>query len=97
MFFRVHVFADFYKILFFETMVKSSKKSHEEVLPLTFVSKKKGLSKKSIAKKSKKNDDSIKKLTVVKEKPSRNKLKEQVAMICTLEGSYVFCLYFFRF
>ena len=78
-------------------MVKSSKKSDEEVLPLTIVSKKKGVSKKSIAKKSKNNDDSIKKLTIVKEKQSRNRLKEQVAVICTLEGLYVFCSYLFRF
>ena len=78
-------------------MVKSSKKSHEEDLPQTIVSKKKRISKKSIAKKSKKNDDSTKKLTVVKEKQSRNRLKEQVAVICILEGPYVFCSYFFRF
>ena len=78
-------------------MVKSSKKSDEEALHLTFVSKKKGVLKKSIAKKSKKNNDSSKKLTVVKEKQSRNKLKKQVAVICTPEGPYVFCSYFFRF
>ena len=78
-------------------MVKSSKKSDVEVLPLTVISKKKGVSKKSIAKKPKKNDDSTKKWIVVKEKHSRNRLKEQVAVICTLKGPYVFCSYFFRF
>ena len=78
-------------------MVKSSKKSDEEVLPLIFVSKKKGVLKKSISKKFKKNDDSTKNLTVFKEKQSRNRLKEQVAMICTQKGPYVFCSHFFRF
>ena len=77
--------------------MKSSKKSHEEVLPLTVFSKKKEISKKSIAKKSKKNDDSNKKLTVVKEKQGRNKLKEQVAVISTLVGLYALCSYIFRF
>ena len=67
------------------------------MLHLTVVSKKKGILKKSISKKSKKNDDSIEKLTVFKEKQSRNRLKEQVAMICTPEGPYVLCSYFFGF
>ena len=78
-------------------MVKSSKKGHEEELPLTVISKKKGSSKNSIAKKFKKNDDSTKKLTVVKEKQGRNRLQEQDAVIFTLEGLYTFCSYFFSF
>ena len=78
-------------------MVKSSKKSDEEVLPLIVVSIKKGVSKKLIAKKSKKNDDSTNKLTVVKEKQACNRLKEQVAVICTPEGPYVFYHIFLDF
>ena len=76
-------------------MLKSSKKSDEEVLPLTVISKKKGVSKKSIA--TKKNDDSSKKLTDVKEKQSCNRLKEQVAVICTPEGPHVSISYFLGF
>ena len=68
-------------------MVKSKgKKKDEELLSLTLLSKEKGVSKKSSANSTKKNAESSKNAVVVKEKQSRNKLKEHVAVICTLKG-----------
>jgi bifunctional N-acetylglucosamine-1-phosphate-uridyltransferase/glucosamine-1-phosphate-acetyltransferase GlmU-like protein len=65
-------------------MVKPRGKNKDEELSLVVLSKGKGVSKKPSAKSTKKNADSLKNVVVVNEKQSRNRLEEQVAVICGL-------------